>query len=576
VTKERDMAFDLVIRGGTVVDGSGEPGFKADVGVSQGRIAAIGAIEERGAEEIDAAGCIVTPGFIDAHTHMDAQIHWDPLGTSSCWHGVTTVVMGNCGFTLAPARAEQRDLVVRNLERAEDMAPDVLAAGIHWDWETFPEYMNTLERLPKGINYATYIGHSALRTWAMGERAFTDTATPADMALMKEQLGDALRAGAVGLSTSRSHQHETSDDKKVASRLASWDEIQQLVGTMGKLGAGVFELAQEQTARVPDPALRAEFFARMKDLALKSGVPASFSVLVSTKTRDAWQDQLALLDQVAAEGGRMIGQTNTRGGVVILLSFLTQLPFHRLPEWKALRARSIDEQKKLLRDPAVRAQLVHAAHHGQYGRAIGAEAQKPNYDLVFVFDKPLPPYKSLAQVARERGVDPVEAMIDLALEADFERFFIQYGLPIAEADVLEAMRHPHCVMTFSDSGAHVSQIADFAVHTQLLAEWVNDKKALPVEEAVHMITQSLAEAWGFADRGLLKEGMVADINVIDMNAISPGMPKLVTDLPAGGRRLVQRPEGYRATIVAGQVFMRDGQHTGVLPGKLLRGPLARS
>ncbi len=568
------MAYDLVIRGGTVVDGSGQPGYKADVGVTAGKIAAIGAITERGAEEIDAAGCIVTPGFIDTHTHMDAQIHWDPIGTSSCWHGVTTVVMGNCGFTLAPARAEQRGLVVRNLERAEDMSPEVLAAGVKWDWETFPEYMNTLERLPKGINYATYIGHSALRTWAMGERAFTAEATPAELTAMKQQLTDAIRAGAVGLSTSRSHQHETSDDKKVASRLASWEEIQQLVGTLSELGAGVFEIAQEQNARVPDPALRAEFFARMKDLAVKSRVPTTFSVLVSTKTRDAWQDQLALLDAVAAAGGRMIGQTNTRGGVVILLSFLTQLPFDRLPEWKALRDKPVAEQKKLLRDPAVRQQLVHAAHHGQYGRAIGAEAQKPNYDMVYVFDKPLPPYKTLAQVATERGVDPVEAMIDLALEADFERYFIQYGLPMAEADVLEAMRHPHCVMTFSDSGAHVSQIADFAVHTQLLAEWVKDKQAMPVEEAVNKITRSLAEAWGFTDRGLLKPGYVADINVIDMNTISPGMPKLVHDLPAGGRRLVQKPEGYRATIIAGQVFMRDGEHTGALPGKLLRGPLA--
>jgi N-acyl-D-aspartate/D-glutamate deacylase len=568
------MAYDLVIRGGTVVDGSGQPGYKADVGVTAGKIAAIGAITERGAEEIDAAGCIVTPGFIDTHTHMDAQIHWDPIGTSSCWHGVTTVVMGNCGFTLAPARAEQRGLVVRNLERAEDMSPEVLAAGVKWDWETFPEYMNTLERLPKGINYATYIGHSALRTWAMGERAFTAEATPSELAAMKQQLTDAIRAGAVGLSTSRSHQHETSDDKKVASRLASWDEIQQLVGTLSELGTGVFEIAQEQNARVPDPALRAEFFARMKDLVVKSRVPTTFSVLVSTKTRDAWQDQLALLETVAAEGGRMIGQTNTRGGVVILLSFLTQLPFDRLPEWKALRDKPVAEQKKLLRDPAVRAQLVHAAHHGQYGRAIGAEAQKPNYDMVYVFDKPLPPYKTLAQVAKERGIDPVEAMIDLALEADFERYFIQYGLPMAEADVLEAMRHPHCVMTFSDSGAHVSQIADFAMHTQLLAEWVKDKQAMPVEEAVNKITRSLAEAWGFNDRGLLKEGMVADINVIDMNTISPGMPKLIHDLPAGGRRLVQKPEGYRATIIAGKVFMRNGEHTGALPGKLLRGPLA--
>ena len=568
------MAFDLVIRGGTVVDGSGKPRYAADVGVRDGRIAAIGAIKERGAEEIDAAGCIVTPGFVDAHTHMDAQIHWDPLGTSSCWHGVTTVVMGNCGFTLAPVRSDQRALVMRSLERAEDMSPTVLEAGIKWDWETFPEYLDTLERLPKGINYATYIGHSALRTWAMGERAFEQEADADDMALMQGQLSDAIRAGAIGLSTSLSSQHETADNKKVASRLASWDEVCQLVGTMGKLGAGVFELAQEEGARVPDPARRAEVYGRMKDLAVKSRVPMTFSVLVSTKTRDAWQDHLAMLESCAAAGGRMVGQTNTRGGVAVLLSFLTQLPFDRIPEWAALRSRPVDEQMRLLRDPAERRRLVHAAHHGQYGRAIGAEAKKPDYDLIFVFDKPMPPYRTVAQVAAERGVDPVEVMIDLALDSNLDRFFIQYGTHIADADVLQAMRHPNTVMTFSDSGAHVSQLADFAVHTQLLADWVGARKALPLEEAVHMITRAPATAWGFADRGLLQEGMVADINVIDTDKLAPGMPKLVTDLPAGGRRLIQKPEGYRATIVAGQVLMRDGEHTGALPGRLLRGPLA--
>ena len=568
------MAFDLVIRGGTVVDGSGGPRYSADVGVRDGRIAAIGVIKERGAEEIDAGGCAVTPGFIDVHTHMDAQVHWDPLGTSSCWHGVTTVVMGNCGFTLAPVRSDQRGLVVRSLERAEDMSPTVLEAGIKWDWETFPEYMDTLERLPKGINYATYIGHSALRTWAMGERAFEQEANADDMALMQGQLSDALRAGAIGFSSSRSHQHETADDKPVASRLASWGEVCALVEGMGKMGVGIFELTQEEGARVPDPARRAEVFARMKALALKSNVPMSFSVLVSTKTRDAWQDQLSLLDGCTAAGGKMFGQTNTRGSVVILLSFRTQLPFDRLPEWKALRAKPVEEQKRLLRDPEVRRRLVSEAHHGEYGRTIGAEAKKPDYDLIQVFDKQLPPYKTLSEVAKERGVDPVEAMIDLALESDFERFFIQYSKNSSDEDILAVLRHPLTLMTFSDSGAHVSQIADFAIQSQLLAYWVRERKAISLEDAVRMMTLAPATAWGFADRGLLKEGMVADINVFNPDTLMPGMPKLVTDLPAGGRRLIQKPDGYRATIVAGKVLMRDGQHTGALPGRLLRGPLA--
>ena len=223
------------------------------MGVRRGRIATVGRIRERGAEEIDAEGHVVTPGFIDGHTHMDAQVLWDPLGTCSCYHGVTSVVMGNCGFTLAPARADQRHLVVRNLERAEDISADAMAQGIEWTWETFPEYLDTLDRIPKGINYAAHIGHSALRTWAMGERAFEDEASPDDLAVMARELRDALRAGAIGFTTSRTNNHETADDRPVASRLASWSEVEALVGVMGEVGTGMFEIAQEPAARSTRP-----------------------------------------------------------------------------------------------------------------------------------------------------------------------------------------------------------------------------------------------------------------------------------------------------------------------------------
>jgi N-acyl-D-amino-acid deacylase len=568
------MAFDLVIRGGAVIDGTGTPRYSADIGISQGVIASIGRIQEHGLEEIDASNGVVTPGFIDAHTHMDAQVHWDPLGTSSCWHGVTTVVMGNCGFTLAPVRPDGRALVVRNLERAEDIPAKDMAAGIKWDWGTFPEYLDTLERLPKGINYATYIGHSALRTWAMGERAFEETANAEDLSLMQRQLSDAIRAGAIGLSTSRSKHHETSDNRPVASRLASWDEVCRLVGTMSELGAGTFEITQEEGARVKDRARREEVFGRMKALAIQSRIPMSFSVTLSCETPDAWHDQLALLDSCAAEGGHMIGQTHTRGAATILLSFMTQLPFDKLPEWKDLRAKTPSEQQRLLRDPEIRRRLVHAAHHGDYGRSIGAEAKKPQYDLIEVFDKPTPPYATVAEVAAQRGVDPVEAMIDLALESNMERFFIQYSQKCADEDILKILRHPRTVMTFSDAGAHVSQIVDASIQTQLLAYWVRERKAISLEKAIGMLTLAPANAWGFSDRGLLRVGMVADINIIDPDALSPGMPTVVHDLPAGGRRLVQRPAGYRATIVGGEVVFLDGKHTGRLPGRLVRGPLA--
>src|SRR5213595_1360567 len=237
------MTYDLVIKNGWVVDGSGLPRYRADVGVMGGRIAAIGRIRESAREVLDADGHVVAPGFIDAHTHMDAQVFWDPLGTCSCWHGITSVVMGNCGFTLAPCAKEDRHLVIRNLQRAEDISVEAMEAGIDWRWTTFPQFLDTLESLPKGINYSAYLGHSALRTYVMGERAFTDSATPEDLELMKREVRDAIRAGAIGFTTSRTRNHQTPDGQPVASRLAKWDEVQQLVGVMGDLGAGVFEIA---------------------------------------------------------------------------------------------------------------------------------------------------------------------------------------------------------------------------------------------------------------------------------------------------------------------------------------------
>ena len=565
------MAYDLVIRDGTVVDGSGLARYRADVGVRHGRIATVGRIREQGRREIDAEGHVVTPGFIDGHTHMDAQILWDPLGTCSCWHGVTSVVMGNCGFTLAPAKADQRHLVVRNLERAEDISADAMKAAIEWSWETFPEYLDTLERLPKGINYAANIGHSALRTWAMGERAFEQEADADDLALMARQLRDALRAGAIGFSTSRTNNHETSDDRPVASRLASWDEIRALVNVMGETGTGMFEIAQEPAARAKDPAERAEFFDRMRDLAVESGVPFTFGVLSTTRSGDDWRGQLELIDSAAARGGRMYGQSHARE-FSVLLSFKTRMPFDVLPEWQEVRALPLAEQARALRDPALRAKLVDAAHHGNYGRAIGAEARKPDFDWIRILDQPVPPNPTVAEVAAQRGVDPVELMINLALDSDFDQFFVQI---IANRDpdhLLEIMRHPRTIVTFSDSGAHVSQIMDSSIQTHLLSHWVRDRQALSLEEAVRMITLEPATAWNLADRGLVREGMVADLNVIDAERVRPAMPTVAEDLPAGAKRLKQGAEGIRATIVSGEVLLEDGEHTGALPGRLLRGP----
>jgi N-acyl-D-amino-acid deacylase len=561
------MPHDLVIRGGRVVDGSGMPAYVADVAIKRGFIVEIGRITERGDEEVDAEGHIVTPGFIDVHTHMDAQLNWDPLGTSSSWQGVTTAVMGNCGFTLAPVRSDERALVVRNLERAEDIPAEAMAAGIAWSWESFPEYMDAVDRLPKGINFAVNMGHSALRTWAMGERAFVETAKDGDLALMEGELRAALDAGAIGFTTSRSLHHETSDNKPVASRLADWSEVKRLVAMVGKAG-GIFELAQEPAARSDDVEARSDFFERLRRLTAETGAMITFGVLPQGP-REAWEAQLALLDEAAHTGGRVIGQSHSRG-VSILSSFETTLPFDRLPEWREVRLRPLEEQKTLLRDPDVRARLIRAAHHGDYGRAIGAEAPKPDWDHLKVYDRPLPPYPSVAQVAAERGVDPVEIMIDLGLKQDFKRFFISTLDPVVEADLLQIMRHPRTVMSFSDAGAHASQIVDACIHTHLLAYWARERQVFSIEEAVRMVTFAPASHWGFAERGLLRPGMIADINVIDLDRLNPGMPQTARDLPGGALRLVMKPQGIKATIVGGQILMHDCEHSGRLPGRLLR------
>ena len=561
------MAHDLVIRNGTVVDGSGFGSYRADVGITGDRIVEVGRIGESGRREIDAEGHVVTPGFIDGHTHMDAQVFWDATGSSSCWHGVTSVVMGNCGFTLAPVRSDQRELVVRNLERAEDIDPAALAAGIDWSFETFAEYLDAVDHLAKGINFAANIGHSALRTWAMGERAFEGEATEDDLELMCGQLADALRAGAIGFSTSRTKHHETSDGRPVASRLASWDEVAALVGVMGKLGLGIFEGADADMS-APDPEVRANGLGRMAALAATTGVPMTFGLIA---TRGAGY-LIDFLDDAAAQGARMIAQTHCRG-ISVLLSLKTRLPFDLIPTWSDLRALPVSEQLRILGDPDLGRPYVDAAVNADYAAytGVGAQARPPDFEGIRVYQHGLPPNPSVADVARERGVHPAEAMIDLCVGSGGDQLFIQPSLyPQDETVLLRAMRHPRAVMTFSDSGAHLSQIADSSIHTHLLGHWVRDRQEFTLEEAVRMITLAPAMAWGLSDRGLLREGMAADITIFDPDTVAPAVPALVDDLPAGGRRLEQRSVGFLGTVVGGEVTIDRGEATGATPGRLLR------
>ena len=562
------MAYDLLIKNGMVVDGSGGARFRADVGVREGRIAAIGRINERAKRTLDAEGQVVTPGFVDGHTHMDAQVFWDPIGASSCYHGITSVVMGNCGFTLAPCRQSEADFVFRNLERAEDISREAMLAGIDWRWESFPEFLDAVEALPKGINYAGYIGHSALRTYVMGERAFSEAATEDDQKAMEGLVQEAVRAGAIGFSTSRTFNHTTADDRPVASRLAQWDEVRGIVNAMGAVGKGLFEIAGEAPGR--DPERNREYHERLRDLAVESGVTQTWGMFSVRVAPDLWRPYFDLLNETAAAGGRMFAQVHSRA-LNVLLSFKTYTPFDKWDVWKDLRSLPLDEQKARLKDPALKAQLIASASAEYKGpRVVGAEARPPKWDWVYPMADMAQDHPSMAELAARKGMHPVELMIDLSLEHDFDIYFRQ---PIANEDqehVLEMMKHPRSAITFSDSGAHVAQIMDSSLQTHLLSHWVRDREAFTLEEAVRQITYNTATLWGLHDRGLIRTGMAADLVVFDPDTIGPRLPEVTHDLPAGAKRLKQTADGIKHTVVNGEVLLTDNEHTGATPGRLLR------
>ena len=561
--------YDLVVKDGMVVDGSGGARYRGDVAIKDGKIAKIGRVNERAAQTIEAEGHIVSPGFVDGHTHMDAQIFWDPIGSCSCYHGVTSVVMGNCGFTLAPCKQEDADFVFRNLERAEDLSRDAMLAGIDWSWETFPEYLDTIDALPKGINYAGYIGHSPLRTYTMGERAFTDQASEDEIKHMQHLVKEAMNAGAIGFSTSRTFNHTTADDRPVASRLAEWDEVRAIVNAVGETGKGIFEIAGEAPGR--DPERVRDYHVRLRDLAIESGVTQTWGMFSVRAAPDFWRPYFDLLEETAQMGGRMVAQVHSRG-LNNILSFESNLPYDKWELWSEIRALPLEEQAAKLRDPTLRKKLVEIASREYTGpRIVGAELRPPNWDLVYpmddmVYDKP-----SMAELAAQRGMNPVDLMIEIALDKDLKNVY--FRTPIANENqdhVLEMIKHPRSVVTFSDSGAHVSQIMDSSLQTHLLSYWVREKQALSLEEAVRQITYNTATTWGLHDRGLLREGMAADLVVFDEHTIGPDMPEVLHDLPAGATRLKQTASGILNTVVNGEVLLTNNEHSGATPGRLLR------
>jgi len=568
------MGLDLLVRGGTIVDGSGGARYRADVGITDGRIVEIGRIRSTAERTLDADGLIVAPGFVDGHTHMDAQVAWDPMGSCSCWHGVTTVIMGNCGFALAPCPPAEREWFARCLTAVEDIPTEAMMAGIDWTWETFPEYLANVDRLPKAINYGAYIGHSALRMYVMGKRALTERATEDDLARMTAAVREAIRAGAMGFSSSRATTHVTPDNTPVASRIADWTELERLVGAMAELNAGVFQVGPD----VSGGEAQRRFFERLKQLAIETGRPVMFGTISSRQgdRPNPWTYQLDYLDECAAAGARMWGQTTTRS-INAIFSLKSYLPFDVLPGWRQLRVLPLAEQKRRLADPVTRRQLI-AEEAGmkprdnvfQGGGAATTDPRKPDYTNLYAmkgvdWDDP-----TVAQLSAQKGKHPVEIMLDLVLAND-NQVFVQ---PLVNEDpehVLGMLRHGRTLATFSDSGAHVCQEMGSSLQTHLLSYWVRARQAFTLEEAVRKLTFDNASAWDLHDRGLLRAGYRADIVVFDEQRVRPAMPTVETDLPGGARRLVQKAEGIAATVVNGQVTLENGETTGRTPGVLLRG-----
>ena len=568
------MAHDIVIRGGTVVDGSGSKRFSADVGIKDGVIAEVGRITAPGARTIDADGLIVSPGFIDGHTHMDAQVAWDPLGSCSCWHGVTSVVMSNCGFALAPCKPEDRDLYARCLSAVEDIPTEAMAAGIDWTWETFPEYLATVERLPKAINYGMYIGHSALRMYAMGKRAFTEKATEDEMVRMADLVKEALRAGALGFSSSRASTHVTPDNTPVASRIAEWEEIDRIVAAMAELDAGIFQVGPD----IASGAAHRAFLARLREVALAYKRPIMFGVLATKQGDDptGWAYQTRYIDETVAAGGRMFGQGTTRS-INAIFSLKSYLPFDVLPAWRKVRDLPLDEQKRRLADPEVRRELVAAEERMkprdnvfQGGGAATTDPRKPDYSNLYALNGVDWDDPTVEQLSKARGKHPVEVMIDLSL-ANENQVYVQPLVNETPDDVLGILKHPRTLATFSDSGAHVAQEMGSSLQTHLLSYWVRKRGAFTLEEAVKKITHDNAAAWDMTDRGMVREGFRADLNLFEEARIRPSLPTVERDLPGGARRLVQKAEGIRATLVNGAVAFENGEATGAYAGTVLKG-----
>jgi N-acyl-D-aspartate/D-glutamate deacylase len=567
---------DLIIRNGRVVDGTGAEPFDADVAVSGGRIVAVGKVPARGREEIDAKGLIITPGFVDIHTHYDGQVTWENRLVPSSSHGVTTVVMGNCGVGFAPCRPDQRELLIQLMEGVEDIPHPVLVDGLPWTWESYPEYLDFLATRHYDMDICGYVPHAPVRVYVMGQRgADREPATEADLRQMARIVRDAVKAGAMGFSTSRTFFHRSSDGRPTPSFEAAEDEMTALALALKESGKGVMQLITD--FEEPDRT-----FSLLRRLVQRSGRPLSVSLLEGTygPMTLGWRDVLDWAAEASASGLPIKAQVLSRAIGVMLGHELTLNTFYTCESYVKLTRLPFEERIRELKRPETRARILAESADPNPTIVLGRLARE--FDHMFLLGDP-PDYEqpfeqSIAARARRLGVTPEELAYDLMLERDGRNNLYvtlcnyEYG---SLDSSLEMMRHAGAVLGLGDGGAHCGTICDGSYPTFMLTHWVRDRtrgERLPLPVVVKWLSHDTARAVGLQDRGIIAPGYKADLNLFNLNRLHLHAPEVAHDLPSGGRRLVQRADGYAATIVSGTVVYRDGMPTGALPGRLVRGP----
>ncbi len=577
------MTFDLVIRNGTLVDGTGGPPRRADVGIEGDWIAEVGDDIGPGRRELDGDGLLVTPGFVDPHTHYDGQATWDPVLAPSVHHGVTTVAMGNCGVGFAPVAPGDHDSLIEMMEGVEDIPGTALHEGLRWDWESFPEYLDALERQPRIIDVGTHMPHAALRAFVMGERGADPSEHPSEEELgaMTRLLGEGLDAGALGVSTSRTERHRTSHGENLGTLRAREPELMALATAMAERDRGVFQFLSDSFQTNDDDYAQSEFdlvtaFARV------SRRPVSYTVQQDIGAPERWRDLMALAETLQAQGLDVKAQVAPRPiGVLFGLQASANV-FTPSRAYRKIAGLPIAERIRAMRDPERRRQIIEG--HAQLTSgpdAFAGHAFFNRFDDMYVLDDPvdynLDRSRSLAAAARQKGIEPRDYAYDVQLRRNGDQLIYTplFNFVHGNLDaVREMITSPVAMFGLSDAGAHCGQICDGSMTTTYLSLWARDRReqdGLPVEEAVHQITQRPAAHLGWLDRGVVAPGYLADLNVIDLEDLGCAPPMITADLPAGGRRLLQAATGYRWTVKRGRVTFEEGDHTGELPGALVRG-----